>query len=71
MSFRDTQRADEVTLRDRVSIQTDDGEWVTGKVIELALLGDAMVNVRITILLDNGTVLWFDRAPAAPILYEV
>lgn len=69
MSFHDTQRADEVTLRDRITIKADSGEWITGKVIELALLGDDMMDVQITILLDNETILRFDRAPSAPILY--
>lgn len=70
MSFHDTQRADEVSLRDRISVQTDDGEWVTGKVVELALLGDFFETVGITILLDDKTVFQFHRMPDAPILYE-
>lgn len=71
MSFHDTQRADEVSLRDRISLQADDGEWVTGKVTELALLGDNWETISITILLDNKTVLQFHRMPDAPILYDV
>lgn len=70
MSFHDTQRADEVTLRDRISVQNDDGEWVTGKVVELALCGDDFETIGITILLDDKTIFQFHRMPTAPILYE-
>lgn len=70
MSFHDTQRAIEVSLRDRITLKTDDGEWVTGKVIELALLGDDFETVSITIILDNKTVLRLHRVPDAPVLCE-
>lgn len=71
MSFRDTQRAIEVSLRDRISLKNDDGEWVEGKVVELALLGDDFQTVGITILLDDETILQFHRMPDAPILYDI
>lgn len=71
MSFHDTQRAAEVNLRDRISVRNDDGEWVTGKVIELALLGDKWETIGITILLDEKTIFQFQRTPDAPILYEM
>lgn len=70
MSFHDAQRADEVTLGDRISVKNIDGEWVTGKVIELALLGNDFKTIRITVLLDDKTILQFHRVPDASILYE-
>jgi hypothetical protein len=45
-------RADEVHLRDRITIKDSDGEWVTGKVIELALFGEQYETISITILTD-------------------
>lgn len=68
MSFHDTQRADEVSLRERISLRNDDGVWVTGKVIELALAGDKWQTVAITIRLDDGTVARFSCMPDTPIL---
>jgi hypothetical protein len=71
MSFTDYQRADETSLTDRLTLRTDDGGWVTGKVIELALLGDDMTDIRITLQLDNGTTLRFDRKPDTQLIYEI
>jgi hypothetical protein len=71
MSFTDCIRADEVSLKDRLTVETEDGNWVTGKVIELALLGDDMKNIGITLLLDNETVLRFDRKPNAYLIIKL
>lgn len=69
VSFIDSLTMAELSLRDCITIRADDGELVTGKVIELALLGDDMHDVRVTLELDNKTVLSFDRAPDHTIWY--
>ena len=71
MSFGDTMRADEVGLRDRITVEhPDTGDWITGKVIELALLGDNWETVRITLITDTGFGVYINRTPDAPIIYE-
>lgn len=69
MSFTDTITVGELHLASRVSIKAD-GTWVTGKVIELALLGDDMKDVRVTLLLDDETTRRFDRPPTTMVIYE-
>lgn len=69
MSFPDTVNVGELSLTDRVRIREGE-EWVTGKVIELALIGDDMEDVRVTLRLDNGTELMFDRTPDTTVIME-
>jgi hypothetical protein len=70
MPFQDTQNAEDTHLTDIIQVQ-DDGEWVAGKVIELALIGEAMVNIAITILLDDKTIRRIERGPHDPISYSL
>lgn len=70
MSFTDTTTVKEVYLCTRISIRDDDDTWVTGKIVALELLGDEQRDVRVTLLLDNETVLSFDRAPDTLVIIE-
>lgn len=71
MSYGDTQRADETALRDRITVTTDAGDRVTGKVVELALHGDKYETILITILAaDPPRLVRIRRTPDAPIEYE-
>lgn len=61
MTYSYTASVDNLRLRTRVRLKVYGG-WITGKVIELALLGDDMADVRITLELDGDkTVRSFDR----------
>lgn len=53
MSFTDFIDVSELTLRDRISVPRGT-VWVTGTVVELALLRDDATRVRITLRLDTG-----------------
>lgn len=61
MATDGTRQVNELSLRDRVMFETETDGLVTGMVTELALLGDSMTSACITIRLDNGTELVFDR----------
>jgi hypothetical protein len=71
MSFTDTGRVDELHLCSRISLRADDGKsWITGKVIELALLGDDEVDIRITLKTKDGETIVLDRTPDTMIILE-
>jgi hypothetical protein len=70
MSFVDYGTVEELSLRSHISIKDDDGNWVKGKVIELSLLGDDMVNRRITLQTGDNTVITLDRAPKTTTILE-
>jgi hypothetical protein len=65
MSFTDLLAVAELCLGTRVTMRGDDAyaSWYTGKVTELALLGDDYHDIRVTLLLDDGTEVRFDRDP--------
>lgn len=70
MAFTDTIRVDELNLADRISIKDALGEWVTGEVIALSLLGEDHEQHRITLELDDGYTVCFDRAPDVSVILE-
>lgn len=70
MSFTDTGEVGELHLRSSISIKDDDGKWIKGKVVELALLGDDMLLHRVGLQTENGTVIWLDRTPATMTILE-
>lgn len=69
MAFTDTVRVDELHLADRISIQTL-GQWVTGEVIALALLGDDHKQHRIMLQLDEGETVCFSRTIGTSVILE-
>jgi hypothetical protein len=70
--FRDTQRADETRLRDYIKVRANHGDWVEGKVTELALHGDRYETVIITILAQNPPrLVHVRRLPGDPISYSL
>lgn len=70
MSFTDYGTVDELSLCDLISLQDDTKTWITGKVIELALLGDDMIDVRVTLETKTGETVRLDRAPNTMIILE-
>lgn len=70
MTFTDTGTVDELSLRDLISIKADDGNWLTGKVVELSLLGDDETDVRIGLKTSAGDTFWLDRAPGTTVIME-
>ena len=70
MAFTDYIRVDELHLAARVSLKDDAGEWVTGKVIELALLGDDHTTHGVMLQLDKGAVVRLDRTPDTSAILE-
>jgi hypothetical protein len=69
MSFGDTQRADDVSLGEHITVNHPDGpdRWITGKVVALTLMADG--SIRIRILLGNGYAFDLDREPGAPVIW--
>jgi hypothetical protein len=63
MTPSNTISVKDISLAARITIENDEGERFTGKVIELALLGDEMVDIQITLLMDDYTELSFARKP--------
>jgi hypothetical protein len=70
VAFTDTGTVDALSLRDLISIRTDDGNWLTGKVVGLFLLGDDETNVRIGLKTGTGNTLWLDRTPDTTVILE-
>lgn len=73
MSFEGYTTVAELSLTDRISIRdlaASYASWVTGKVVELSLLGDDMHDIRVMLLLDDGTTQNFDRAPDCTVIRE-
>jgi hypothetical protein len=65
VAFHDTGRVDELHLADTVSIRDDNGNWITGKVIELALLEDDPEGPRRVVLKikNPDETVSLDRTP--------
>jgi hypothetical protein len=70
MAFTDTGTVEELSLRDLISIEADDGNWVTGKVVDLSLLGDDEIDVRIGLKTKAGDTFWLDRAPETVVVMK-
>jgi hypothetical protein len=72
LEFRDTQRADEISLRDYIQIRDDHGEWIQGKVTELALHGETYETILITLLVtDPPRLVRIRRLPGDSISYSL
>lgn len=70
MSSANTISVKNILLGSRITIEDDEGKRFTGKVIELALLGDEMVDTQITLLMDDYTELSFARTPDTLVTYK-
>jgi hypothetical protein len=68
MSFGDTHRADEVGLAEHVTVRHPGTQnWVTGKVVELKLMADESIRIRIQ--LGNGYAFDLDCMPNDSIIW--
>jgi hypothetical protein len=70
VSFTDTGTVDELSLRDQISLRADDGNWITGKVVGLSLLGDDETDVRIVLKTSAGDTFFLDRSPETAVILE-
>jgi hypothetical protein len=73
VSFGDTIHADEVTLRNTITVRHPDTKnWITGKVFQLALVAkDGSEVIRIFLQTDTGYAFYVDLADDAPVIYEI
>lgn len=70
MAFTDYATVEELSLRDLISIQADNGNQLTGKVIALSLLGDDETDVRICLKTNAGDTYFLDRTPETTVIME-
>jgi hypothetical protein len=62
VTYGEVVAVEDLQLRDHVTLR-DNGEWVTGKVVELALHGDKYETIIVTLLTDVPNLRRIHRVP--------